>query len=50
MFASDDYVPQYAEHVLWRGYCTFGDRGFAAAGPGLWELSSIAREIVRLVV
>jgi len=38
MLVSDDYVPQWAKHALWRGtrtYSTFSDRASAAAGPGL---------------
>jgi len=38
MFASDDYVPQLSNvRCDVDTYCTFGDRGFAAAGPGLWN-------------
>jgi len=34
MLASDEYVPQRAEHVK-QTYSTFSDRTFAAAGPRL---------------
>jgi len=40
MFASDDctFGPQRAEHTLLScDVDTFDDRGFAAAGPGLWN-------------
>ena len=38
MFASDDYVPQLPNmRCDVDTYCTFGDRGFAAAGLGLWN-------------
>jgi len=35
---SDDYAPQRAGHASLHGpTATFGDRAFAAAGPGLWN-------------